>query len=63
MSTSDPSEEVGTFASGQDDPQAHPEDADVGTFASGQDDPQAHPEDADVGTFADSETREEREES
>jgi len=33
MSTSDPSEEVGTFASGQDDPQAHPEDADVGTFA------------------------------
>ena len=33
MSTSESSEDVGTFASGQDDPRAHPEDETVGTFA------------------------------
>ncbi len=55
MSTSDPSEQVGTFATGQDDPEAHPEDTNVGTFATGQDDPEAHPEESNVGTFADTE--------
>ncbi|MGO9752316.1 MAG: hypothetical protein ACLP8S_07520 [Solirubrobacteraceae bacterium] len=53
MSTADPSEQVGSFATGQEDPEAHPEDNQVGSFATGQEDPEAFPEDEQVGTFAD----------
>jgi hypothetical protein len=44
---------IGTFATGQDDPVAHPEGTDVGTFATGQDDPETNPEDTNIGSFAD----------
>ena len=40
---------VGSFATGQEDPQANPADSEVGSFATGQEDPQANPADSEVG--------------
>lgn len=59
-------EDVGSFASGQDDPEHFPEDrevgsfheetdaeqAEVGSFATGEADPAKYPEDKDTGSFA-----------
>ena len=42
----------GTFAEGESNPEAHPEEAHVGTFAEGECEPAAHPEEAHVGGFA-----------
>ena len=40
MSTSESSDrDVGTFASGESDPKAHPDEEDVGTFATGEEQP------------------------
>ena len=59
-------EDVGSFATGQENPEAYPEDRDVGSFvedpnaqpdhqvgsfATGEEDPKAHPEDTEVGSF------------
>ncbi len=59
-------EDVGSFATGQDDPERFPEDREVGSFheetdaeaeevgsfATGEADPEKYPEDKDVGSFA-----------
>jgi hypothetical protein len=51
---------VGTFAEGESDPEAHPDELHVGTFAEGESDPEDHPEEDDVGTFGESSHRERR---
>jgi hypothetical protein len=66
-------EDVGSFATGEEDPERYPEDRDigtfaeepgvqpdeeVGTFATGEADPKAHPEDTERGSFATGEEEE-----
>jgi hypothetical protein len=47
-----PAKHHSTFAEGESNPAAHPEEEHVGTFAEGECEPEAHPEEEHVGSFA-----------